>query len=55
MSSGDKTLLKIATLNVNGLKQSCQKVWGEKFDAANVLHLLEHLGCGKHQTVRAAF
>jgi hypothetical protein len=55
MSCCDKTLRKIATLNVNGLKQSCQKVWGAKLDAANVLHLLEHLGCGEHQAVRAVF
>ncbi|WIA15682.1 hypothetical protein OEZ85_002308 [Tetradesmus obliquus] len=45
MSCDNKTLLKIATLNVNGLKQSCQKVWDAKYDAANVLHLLEHLAC----------
>jgi hypothetical protein len=52
MSCGDHTLLEIATLNVNGLKQSCQKVWDAKYDAANVLHLLEHLDCGEQQRVR---
>jgi hypothetical protein len=47
MNGLDGQILKIATLNVNGLKQSCQRVWDAKYDAANVLHLLEHLGCGK--------
>jgi hypothetical protein len=46
MSCETITGLKVATLNVNGLKQSCQKVWDAKYDAANVLHLLEHLRCG---------
>ncbi|KAF6266289.1 Endonuclease/exonuclease/phosphatase [Scenedesmus sp. NREL 46B-D3] len=45
MSCSGATDIRIVTLNVNGLKQSCQKVWDAKYDAANVLHLLEHLDC----------